>query len=136
MRTQRQIIDYALQRRSLLREVRSGRIGTAEVCDASPYLVRAAKYHGEQTREPCPVCRRENLWNVNYVYGDELRNAAGQAKETAELPRMAMDYTEFRVYVVEVCRACGWNHLTRSYVLGRDGLPDAHDSPEPRRAAD
>lgn len=136
MRTQRQIIDYALQRRSLLREVYTGRVGTTEVCDASPYLVRAAKYHGEQTQDRCPVCRRDNLWHVNYVYGDELRHSAGQAKATAELPRMAMDYGEFRVYVVEVCRTCSWNHLTRSYVLGRDGLPDAHDSPEPRRAAD
>ncbi len=35
---------------------------------------------------------------------------------------MAMSYRSFRVYVVEVCRGCGWNHLTQSYVLGRDGL--------------
>jgi len=27
-----------------------------------------------------------------------------------------------RVYVVEVCRGCGWNHLYKSYVVG-DGVP-------------
>ena len=31
---------------------------------------------------------------------------------------MAAEYGEFRVYVVEVCQGCGWNHLVCSYVLG------------------
>jgi hypothetical protein len=38
MRTQRQVVDFSLRRRALLREVSSGRVGTYEVCDASPYL--------------------------------------------------------------------------------------------------
>ena len=29
---------------------------------------------------------------------------------------------EFQVYVVEVCRGCGWNHLVEQYLLGRGGL--------------
>ena len=33
-----------------------------------------------------------------------------------------MTYREFQVYVVEVCRGCGWNHLIEQYLLGRDGL--------------
>ena len=33
-----------------------------------------------------------------------------------------MTLREFQVYVVEVCRGCGWNHLIEQYVLGRDGL--------------
>ncbi|MGH3612261.1 MAG: DUF5318 family protein, partial [Pseudonocardia sp.] len=36
MRTQRQVVDYALQRRALLADVHSGRVGVAAVCDASP----------------------------------------------------------------------------------------------------
>ncbi|HYN72355.1 MAG TPA: DUF5318 family protein, partial [Nakamurella sp.] len=44
VRTQRGLVDYALQRRALLASVRSGRTGVTEVCDASPYLVRAAKF--------------------------------------------------------------------------------------------
>ncbi|WP_221635441.1 DUF5318 family protein [Actinomadura hallensis] len=32
---------------------------------------------------------------------------------------MDREYGEFRVYVVEVCQSCAWNHLAMSYVLGR-----------------
>ena len=35
---------------------------------------------------------------------------------------MAYEYGEFRVYVVEVCTTCHWNHLVTSYMLG-DGQP-------------
>jgi Family of unknown function (DUF5318) len=122
MRTQRQVVDYSLRRRALLREVFSGRVSTYEVCDASPYLKSAARFHGEPTEDRCPVCRRENLTHVHYVYGDELKQSAGQARRLAELPVLAMTFREFQVYVVEVCRSCGWNHLVEQYLLGRDGL--------------
>ena len=134
MRTQRQIVDYTLKRCALLREIRAGRVGTTEVCDASPYLIRASKFFGDATEAPCPICRREPLWQVNYIYGDELRTSAGQARPRAELTALAMNYRAFDVYVVEVCRGCGWNHLVEKYVLGRDGLGD--DADERRRAAD
>lgn len=127
MRTQRQSVDYSLQRRALLREVYSNRVGTYEVCDASPYLKSAARFHGDQTEDRCPICRRENLTHVNYIYGDELKTSAGQARSHAELPSLAMTLREFTVYVVEVCRGCGWNHLIEQYVLGRDGLADADE---------
>lgn len=124
MRTQRQVVDYSLRRRALLREVYSGRVGTYEVCDASPYLKSAARFHGEATDLPCPVCRRDNLTLVHYVYGDELKSSAGQARTPTELPVLAMTLREFQVFVVEVCRGCGWNHLIEQYLLGRDGLAD------------
>ncbi|GLY67479.1 hypothetical protein Atai01_40980 [Amycolatopsis taiwanensis] len=111
-------MDYALQRRALLAEVRSGRVGTADVCDASPYLLRAAKFHGEPSDVSCPVCRRDSLTLVSWVFGDELQHASGSARTPAELARMGKMFGEFTVYVVEVCRACAWNHLVRSYVLG------------------
>jgi hypothetical protein len=123
VRTQRQLIDYALQRRALLRDLFAGRVGSNEACDASPYLVRAAKYFGDRTEAECPVCHRDNVWNVHFVYGDELRTSAGQARPRAELPVLAMNYRQFDVYVVEVCRRCNWNHLMQKYTLGRDGLP-------------
>jgi Family of unknown function (DUF5318) len=122
MRTRRQVVDYALQRRALLREVYAGRTGTYEVCDASPYLRNAARFHGEPSEQRCPVCRRENVTLVHYIYGDELKQSAGQARRVAELAELAMRLREFSVYVVEVCRACGWNHLVEQYLLGRDGL--------------
>jgi hypothetical protein len=132
MRTQRQIVDFSLRRRAVLREVYSGRVGTYEVCDASPYLKSAAKFHGEPTDERCPVCRRENLTHVHYIYGDELKQSSGQARRLAELPIMAMTLREFHVYVVEVCRGCGWNHLIEQYLLGRDGLEDRSVRPPSR----
>ena len=122
MRTQRQIVDYSLRKRALLREVLSGRIGTYDVCDASPYLKSAAKFHGEPTDDRCPVCRKENLTHVHYIYGDELKQSAGQARKLAELPVLAMTLREFQVFVVEVCRSCAWNHLIEQYLLGRDAL--------------
>ena len=135
MRTQRQSVDYSLQRRSLLREVYSNRVGTYEVCDASPYLKSAARFHGDRTEDRCPICRRENLTHVNYIYGDELKTSAGQARSQAELPSLAMTLREFTVYVVEVCRGCGWNHLVEQYVLGRDGLADAAEETAAAAAA-
>jgi hypothetical protein len=127
MRTQRQIVDYSLRRRALLRDLYSGRVGTYEVCDASPYLKSAAKFHGEPTEDRCPVCRHENVTHVHYVYGDELKQSAGQARRLAELSVLAMTLREFRVYVVEVCRGCGWNHLVEQYLLGLDGIASRGD---------
>jgi hypothetical protein len=127
-------VDYALQRRALLADLYAGRASVMDVCDAHPYLLRAAKYHGEPSEVTCPVCRKERLTHVHYVYGDELKATNGQAKSVAELHRMGMDYREFRVYVVEVCRSCGWNHLTTTFVLGRDGL-SGQDGRSPRREA-
>jgi hypothetical protein len=121
MRTQRRVVDYSLQKRAVLRDVYAGRVGTYEVCDASPYLKNAARFHGEPTEVRCPICRRENLTHVHYIYGDELKQSAGQARTLAELPVLAMTVREFQVYVVEVCRACDWNHLVEQYLLGRDG---------------
>ena len=122
MRTQRQVVDYSLQKRALLRDVHNGKIGTLEVCDASPYLRNAARFHGEPTDERCPVCRRDNLTLVHYIYGDELKQSAGQARKLAELPVLAMTLREFQVFVVEVCQSCAWNHLIEQYLLGRDAL--------------
>lgn len=118
VRTQRQVVDYALQRRALLADVHAGRVGTASVCDASPYLLRAARFHGEQTDQTCPVCRKENLTLVSWIFGDSLKHASGSARKPAELDELAERYDDFSVYVVEVCRTCSWNHLVLSYALG------------------
>ena len=110
-----------MQRRALLAEVYAGRVGVMDVCDATPYLLRAAKFHGEPSAVICPVCRKEPLTLVSWVYGDALKHAAGSARVTEELNRMATLFDEFSVYVVEVCRTCSWNHLVLSYVLGTRG---------------
>jgi hypothetical protein len=123
MWSRRAFVDYSLQRRATLVSLfNGGSVTTTDVCDADPYLLRAAKFHGEPTDAPCPVCRREQLTHVTYVFGDELGQYSGRIKATAELEPMAREFGEFRVYVVEVCRGCAWNHLNSSFVLG-DGVP-------------
>lgn len=119
MRTQRQVVDYSLQKRALLREFFAGRVGSHEVCDASPYLLSAARFHGEPTEQRCPVCRRDNLTLVHYIYGDELKQSAGQARPRVDLAALAGRVREIQVYVVEVCRGCSWNHVVEQFLIGR-----------------
>jgi hypothetical protein len=119
MATQRAVVDYGLARRAALYGLRAGRASATDVCDAHPYLLRAARYHGEATGRDCPICAREQLVEVTYTYGDCFKEATnGRVRRQAELPELAREHPEFTVYVVEVCRGCGWNHLTLSYVLG------------------
>jgi len=118
MTSRRSVVDYGLARRATLASVRSGHTTVTDVCDAHPYLLRAAKFHGEPTEDRCPICRKAKLTHVTYVYGDELGQYEGRVKQARELAEMAAEYGEFRVYVVEVCQSCGWNHLASSYVLG------------------
>lgn len=134
MWSQRLHVDYSLQRRATLRALfGGGALSSLDVCDADPYLLRAAKFHGEPTRILCPVCRKEPLTHVTYVFGDELGPYSGRIKATRELEPMAREYGEFNVYVVEVCQGCAWNHLSSSYVLG-DGVPRSRS--RRRRAAE
>lgn len=119
MKGARDVIDYALQRRAVLADVAVGRASVADVCDAHPYLLLAARHYGEPSPVPCPLCAKRGLRQVHYVYGDELRTTAGQAKSLPELAHLARCHDEFDVYVVEVCPDCHWNHLIRSFVLGR-----------------
>ena len=130
MGVRRSVVDYGLARRATLASVLAGHTTVSDVCDAHPYLLRAAKFHGEATDTACPICRRAKLTHVTYVYGDELGQYAGRVKQGPELAEMASEYGEFRVYVVEVCQSCAWNHLASSYVLGT-GEPRA---PRSRRA--
>ncbi len=134
----RQVVDYSLKKRALLREVYAGRVGVYEVCDASPYLRNAAKFHGEPTDRRCPICRRENLSHVHYIYGDELRQSAGQARPLRELRLLAETVREFQVYVVEVCLGCHWNHLVEQFLVGAavaEHTPAQADVPRRKRRA-
>jgi hypothetical protein len=129
------VVDYALQRRALLADVHSGRVGVADVCDASPYLLRAARFHGEPSDQTCPVCRKERLTQVSWIFGDALKHAAGSARTAEEIEQLASQYRDFSVYVVEVCRTCSWNHLVLSYVMGTDTPETTRSRPVRRRTA-
>ena len=76
----KRVIDYSLRRRATLADLEEGRVSLGEVCDADRYLVRAAEFHGEPGSDPCPVCRKDNLVVVRWVYGEALGDAAGSAR--------------------------------------------------------
>lgn len=123
MWSQRSVIDYSLQRRAVLATLQNGgAISRDDVCDADPYTLRAAKHHGEPVESPCPVCRKAELTNLSYAFGDELGQYSGRIKTTAEIEAMAHEHGEIQIYVLEVCRSCKWNHLVESYAVG-DGVP-------------
>ena len=96
--------------------------GLGNACDADPYLLLAAKFHGVKVDRPCPVCKRKSLVELLYTFGDQLGQFSGRIKSMDELAEMEQEFGEFRVYIVEVCRECSWNHLCVSFVLG-DGVP-------------
>ncbi len=128
MWSKRDSVDYSLDRRATLIALFQGKASAMEACDADPYLRRAAKYHGERTERACPVCRKNRMVELRYSFGDQLGQYSGRIKSIAELIEMQNEYGEFRVYTVEICQDCGWNHLIYSYLLG-----DGRDSKPPRK---
>ena len=118
MKSKRAYIDYSLEKRATLMGVFRG---TIDACDADPYLMRAAKFHGVKANRNCPVCKKDKLVELRYTFGDQLGQYSGRIKTLDELIEMESEFGEFRVYLVEVCRDCMWNHLVHSFVLG-DGV--------------
>ncbi len=125
-------IDYRMAKRAVVREVTRGSVPAADVCDAHPELLRAARNIGTPTARTCPICRladdradipiddSHTLRLVTYVYGDSLRQKSGHVVwDDAELSELDRRYEDFTAYVVECCLVCGWNHLVESYLLGR-----------------
>jgi len=141
----RSFVDYALARQATLQSLRRGQLTTTDVCEPHPDLIRAALHHGEPTARSCPVCRGADagtdrldprlginggpglpgaggLVFLRYAYGDELGQFSGRIKSQEDIVELAASAGDVKVYVVEVCISCGWNHLIASYVVG-DGQP-------------
>ncbi len=124
MNSLRGYIDYTLDKRATLKALFKGRV---DACDADPYLLLAAKFHGVKVERPCPVCKKA-LVELRYTFGDQLGQYSGRIKSLEELTQMEKEFGEFRVYVVEICRDCSWNHLSASFILG-----DGSELKAPRR---
>ncbi len=108
-------IDYRLKRRATLRDYRCGLVSAYDVCDAHPEIGRIARNIGEVTHRDCPVCSKEKLRRVNFVYGRELHENNGRAYPLDQIFNGFKDrYHDFTCYVVEVCVYCHWNHLLES----------------------
>lgn len=129
MWSRREVVDYALHRRTTIESWRlAPRAVRENICDAEPILIRSALHHGEKIDTPCPICEHARLMNLNYVFGEQLGQYSGRIKSPSELDEMQDEFGEFKVCVVEVCTECGWNHMIKTYLLG-----DGRKRKTPRR---
>ena len=94
MKSKRAFIDYSLDKRATLLALFRG---VVDACDADPYLIRAAKYHGEKTSRKCPVCKKDSLVELRYTFGDQLGQFSGRIKTEIELLEMEKEFGEFAV---------------------------------------
>lgn len=113
----RGIVDHRLARRMLINQVRLGRIGREEVCDAHPELIRAAKNVGTETQADCPICEDDKLRIVTYVFGHRLPASGRCVSTAAELRKLGTQPGDATAYVVEACPTCRWHHLLRVWPL-------------------
>jgi len=112
-------VDFRLARRHLVAEFKRGRLSRIDVCDAHPELLRAAEHLGAPTQQTCPICEERELVHVSYVFGGRLPAHGRCVATLKELNKLSRQYDELACYVVEVCRGCRWNHLERTFQLGR-----------------
>ena len=109
------VIDYTLAKRALLRHARRGLLSVSDLCDAQPELMRAAKHVGEPTNSDCPVCGKDKLVLLAYVYGEGLKRDNGRVWSIEIGLKLTVAHEGACCYVVEVCRNCQWNHLHEAF---------------------
>ena len=93
--SRRDTIDYSLKRRATLIALFKGTTSGLDACDADPYLKIAAKYHGEAVERLCPVCRKGELVELRYTFGDQLGQYSGRIKSQAGMQRCRMNTANF-----------------------------------------
>jgi hypothetical protein len=112
------VVDYRLQRQQVIQQFRKGRLSRLDVCDAHPELRRAAVGASQPTDEPCPICEEEKVSLVTYAFGPRLPAHGRCITKASELAKLGRGRVQVACYVVEVCPACAWNHLTRVFHVG------------------
>ncbi|MGH9088995.1 MAG: DUF5318 family protein [Acidimicrobiales bacterium] len=115
-------VEYRLVRDAVVREVRRGRLGTVDVCDAHPELLRAARNVGRPSGDDCPICESASTVQVTYVFGAGLPSGGRCPGTATELDRLRRRSQPVLCYDVEVCPECAWHHLLRKYPAG--GVPE------------
>lgn len=111
-------IDYRLVRRRTIDDFKRGRLSRADVCDAQPELLRAARNVGEERRETCPICDEAQLVLVSFAFGPRLPAHGRCITTKKELTRLSGRAESVTCYVVEVCPDCAWNQLVLTFPLG------------------
>ena len=117
-RTRDATIDYRMVRRAFIERVHAGDVSLREACDAERDLLRAAKHYGTSRRTPCPLCAKESLRNVTYLFGPRLPKSGRCITSSAELRDFDRRTEHYTAYIVEVCLECEWHHLLRAVPQG------------------
>jgi hypothetical protein len=118
-------VDYRFARRQLLHRYRAGELDRSDVCDAQTELLRVALNCSQRARHDCPVCSEHELRLARFVFGGRMPPGGRVVASRAELLKLGRGTTGLRCYTVEVCVACGWNHLLDIAPLGRDAEASA-----------
>jgi hypothetical protein len=113
------VVDFRLARNSVVREFKKGRLSRLDVCDAHPELLRNAVHCGKATADACPICEATDLVLVTYVFGSRLPPSGRCMTSMDDLDKLDRGTRELAAYVVEVCTGCNWNHLVRTFPVGR-----------------
>jgi Family of unknown function (DUF5318) len=111
-------VDYSLARRAVLREYHAGQVSRFEICDAHPDLLRAARYSGEKTSEACPICDAGPLILIAYAFSDTFPKRENGKVWPRDDVAPLMKLGDARLYTVEVCLDCSWNHLLSQMSFG------------------
>ena len=114
------VVDFRLARNAIVKEFKKGRLSKLDVCDAHPELVRNAVHCGRPAAEECPICEEpESIVHVTYVFGSRLPPSGRCITSAEELAKLHRGTRELAAYVVEVCSTCSWNHLIKTFPVGR-----------------
>ena len=101
MKSQRSFIDYSLDKRATLLALFRG---VVDACDADPYLMRAAKWHGNKVDRNCPVCKKEELVELRYTFGEQLGQYSGRIKSPKELVEMEREFVDDEAVAAKILR--------------------------------
>jgi hypothetical protein len=118
-------VSYRLARQGVIDDFRRGRRPRHEVCDAQPELRRVADACARPLDEPCPICDEPDLVVVTFAFGPGLPLSGRCLVSSGDVARLRSRADAVTCYLVEVCRACGWNHLRASFPLAGAGRTDA-----------
>ena len=111
-------IDYRLARQSLISEYRKRPPRPTRGLRRAPGATAHAKALGSRTARPCPICAESELVLVTYVFGPRL--PAGRCIiKSDELTAIAKRSGPSPVTSSRCAPSCWWNHLMRSFLLGR-----------------
>lgn len=126
-------VGHDVERARVLREIRLSRRRSHVYFDADLRLINSAEVLGFPAERCCPVCGKDSLRIIRWIYGVELGEKSGTARSVGEIRLVIDDFVrrfvdfpqdfsqgvsrEMSIHTVEVCSLCKWNYLLREDTL-------------------